>query len=698
MPDAYRIGVRIAMADGVSAVLATLGKEFLGLDKSVKLTQDSVSRLRATIVGMGMVTVGGALLGAFKDLAEAGGKVVDQMARMRAIGVDAAETAKNMAESYQLAARVMSTTPAGAATMISELRSILENSAQARAVAPAALEFAAVLRSQNPGQGERASDNAMMAWFKGLDIQGAFVNRKTGQLDPSKAAEAFRMMEAASLLTHGLLTGQGFYQFTRMAGPAASLSQLRDYLTQSVEVMLGLGRTGGRGMQMAMKTLLGGHMTTAEVGELLALGAVAPGGIGGTKGHPFLKPGALVGYADLATRGVNYWFQHDLMPLVQKAEHGKGMAGLMETLEKSGAMNAKTADLVALMSSTGAFPVTAERLFSFLLMNQAQVAKFKAQFDKALGVDAGKVLADQSWTMNVQNLQDAWTGLMEAAGGPAAQAAIPVMRDTADALKTLTGWIGNNPWVGEGLSDFTGIFGTFLTVAGGTMIARGALGMLAKVLPLTAGAFADFAAGTEAGSALALLGTSLPEVAIGAVALAKAISMLFALFHHRTISATPTAGVSHGIMLHWTEVETPKPRGWANGAGLANGKPLYLGPSIPMPPVPPGYHWPAPLPLPPIPPKGGAPITISAPVHVTLPLPPLNTADVESFLAHAFYNLPPDVLRRLGQELAGQTAPAIAAAVQRVLADRGRQARRQTLQDPANAETVSLGSFAMGGL
>ncbi len=210
MADFYRIGVKITMANGVFAVLATLGKEFLGLDKQVSLTQNNLGRLRSAVIGMGELTVGTALLGSFQALAAAGGKVVDELAKMRAMGIDAAEAGKNMAEAYKLAGSVMGATPAGAARMISELRSILENSDQARIAAPAALEFAAVLRSLNPAVSESAADNSVIARLKGLDIQGAFVDRKTGKLDPQKAAQAFQMMEAAVLMTQGLLTrGRG---------------------------------------------------------------------------------------------------------------------------------------------------------------------------------------------------------------------------------------------------------------------------------------------------------------------------------------------------------------------------------------------------------------------------------------------------------------------------------------------------------
>ncbi|MGH7102888.1 MAG: hypothetical protein ACREFJ_10880 [Acetobacteraceae bacterium] len=445
---------------------------------------------------------------------------------MKALGESAATIAANTQAGFRAAATVPSATPAQAMRTINELRSILGNSKEARVAAEAALEFAAVLRSQNPNMSERAADAAMVSWLKGIDIQGAFVNRKTGQLDPKKAAEAFQMMEVASLLTNGLLTGQGFYQFTRMTGPAASLTQLKAYLEQTVEVMLGLGRTGGRGMQMAFTKLLGGNLTKAQAEELVALGAAKQSDIKKEFGHYTLRPGALVGYTDLATKGVNYWFQHDLLPLLQKAEHGKGMAGLVAALKKSGGMDEKTAALVSLITNIGAMPVTAERLFAFLLMNQAQVNRFKTQFDTARKTNTAATLESTSWTMNVQNFEAAWQGLMQPVGGPAAQLAIPIMQDLAWSMKTLTGMVGAHPGATVVLVDAIGTIGAVLTVSGGLKAGVSALRALTGVLPLLRDALGGFAAGAEGAGGLALLTTGLPELSIAIIGVAAAMPML----------------------------------------------------------------------------------------------------------------------------------------------------------------------------
>jgi hypothetical protein len=180
---------------------------------------------------------------------------------------------------------------------------------------------------------------------------------------------------------------------------------------------------------------------------------------------------------------------------------------------------------VTVLSQTGALPVTVERLFSFLLMNQAKVQNFKAQFDKALSTNAGQVFANQSWTMNLQNFGSAWTGLMEALGTPAAQIAVPVMRGIADDMNALTGWIGENPGAAKALADFTLVFGSFLTTTGSVMVAEGALSMLVKTLPPLAAVLEEFAAGGAAGAAMMFLTSpaGLIGLAAGVTALGASV-------------------------------------------------------------------------------------------------------------------------------------------------------------------------------
>ncbi|MGH7118165.1 MAG: hypothetical protein ACREFP_04110 [Acetobacteraceae bacterium] len=504
MADFYRIGVRITMVDGVSAVLAALGHELLGLDRKLELTKDNVGRLKQAIIALGELTLGTALLKGFGRLAEAGDKSVGQMAWMQVLSESVASIAPKMQATYQAAAATMHGATAAAA----------------------ALEYATVLRGQSPGMTEKQADRTMIAGLKGIDVCRAFANRQIGQLYPKKAEEAFHTMEVASVLTNGMLNGQGFCKFVQMAGPAVSVKRLREYPEQTVEVMLGCGRTGGRSMQMAFTKLLGGNLTKAQAEELVAVGAVRQSDIRKEFGRYTLRPGALAGYSDLATKGVDYWLQQELLPLLQKAEHGKGMAGLIVTLNKSGAMDKKTTDLVSRVTNTGAMPVAAERLLAFLLMNQAQVDRFKDQFDKALKTDAAGVLEAKSWTMKMQTLQSARQGLMQATSGAEPRLAIPFIQDIAMALKALTGAVGAHPEAPKTLVALIGTIATMLTIAGGARAAVTVMRTMTRALPALGQAFGGFASGSEAAGGLALLTTGLPELAAAMLGPSRAAPVL----------------------------------------------------------------------------------------------------------------------------------------------------------------------------
>ena len=61
--DAYRVGVKIALENGVSPVLAIIGTDLLGLNASIKKVEDNFKGWGTAILGVGAILAGGAILG-----------------------------------------------------------------------------------------------------------------------------------------------------------------------------------------------------------------------------------------------------------------------------------------------------------------------------------------------------------------------------------------------------------------------------------------------------------------------------------------------------------------------------------------------------------------------------------------------------------------------------------------------------------
>lgn len=474
MIDVFKIGVSIGLTNNVSQALGAIQRDLFGLGKTVDLTTRKFGLMKVAALGA-MSAIGGTVaLKGMLDLVHAGERVNEQLARMKATGYSAGAVAANKLLAGQLASAIPGTTWSGNLATLAMLRAQLSNSEEARAALPA------VAKAEVAAHVLGINDADFQKLLKGLDIRGSFV--KNGVLDPKMLAMAVNEGVAALALSHGLLTGKDVFQYIRMAGPAADLGDLHTFLADNIEMMMTLGRTGGRGLMYFWKSLIGGNVTKAEAEALERTGAVS-GPIGETAGHYALKPGQIVGYKDLMAKGPIWWFYHDLKPSL--AKHG-----IKTDQQIEGAL--------------AAFPVTMQRVIAFLLSNEAQVEKGRAQFDKAVQVNQYDSLQKNSPAAQLMDFTKAWAGLMEAMGQPIVKVAYHALGEITKRLLALEAWAIRNP-------QTVRVIDLFVTGLSGLAVALGA-----------------FAVGTAAASALGILTapTGLIALGIGLTALAQGLNSI----------------------------------------------------------------------------------------------------------------------------------------------------------------------------
>lgn len=491
MIDVFKIGVSIGMTNNVSQVLRVIQTDLLGLRKSVDLTTGRFNAMKAAAIGAGGAIVSGGLLKGMWDLAKAGSAVNDQLAKMTAAGYGSANVAANKSLAAMMAVNIPGTTWSGNLATLAMLRAQLSNSAEARAAAPAVAkaEVAASVLGIGPADFQKL--------LKGLDIRGSFV--KDGVLDPKTLATAVNEGVAALAISHGLLTGKDVFQYIRMAGPAADLGGLRNFLADNIEMMTALGRTGGRGLQYFWKTFVGGDLTKAEANALHDAGLVK-GPIAQTGGHYALKPGQIIGYNDLVKNGPISWFYSDLLPKL--AAHG-----------------ARTPQQVE--AALAAFPVTMQRDIAFLLNNEAQVQKGRAQFAKGITVNQYDALMKNSPAAQMLAFSKAWTALIQALGQPLVKPAYAMLNDLASALRGLESVALAHPTAvkvtGEGIAAVSGLLGALSALA----ISRAAIGGIrflgsAAGLGSVARGFGLFATGETAAAGLSMMAGPAGFIALAA--------------------------------------------------------------------------------------------------------------------------------------------------------------------------------------
>ncbi|MGH7191629.1 MAG: hypothetical protein ACREF0_20855, partial [Acetobacteraceae bacterium] len=373
------------------------------------------------------------------DIIAAGGAMLDQQALMLAAGWRQADVAQMTAVAYREAASVMAATPASALAAERTLLGIFGNVREAMAPLPAFLQTEAVMTATGRGAGDGAG-RQLAYGLKALDLQGAFVDRATGQFNVAAYQAGMHELVALMLAIPHTLDMNQLMLFTRMAGPAAQAMRFTDYARTHGEVIASMGRTGGRGLQMLYKTFLGGNVSKTLADELIRAGLVKPGAIRHIKGssRDILDYHGILGWQELITNAAD-WAHDVLFPTL--AAHGfKGVPGMMQAV--------------------GSLPVTVQRLLSFLLTNWRQVERGKTAIERAEKADSYDETAAHSWHLKVKNFEAAWGGLIQAPGVAGAATAISLMKAMTAATKGLTRFFEDHPGIAYKVDTFGVALGT----------------------------------------------------------------------------------------------------------------------------------------------------------------------------------------------------------------------------------------------
>lgn len=122
MTDVYKIGVSIALANGVSSVLAIIGRDFLGLNASIAKVEKSFGRWGLAIGGVASILGGTAMTKGLISLAKHGGEVNHQLELMKIAGMQNGEIQASLAQAMKTSGSVMTTTLSENLAHIRELR------------------------------------------------------------------------------------------------------------------------------------------------------------------------------------------------------------------------------------------------------------------------------------------------------------------------------------------------------------------------------------------------------------------------------------------------------------------------------------------------------------------------------------------------------------------------------------------------
>src|ERR1700730_7284562 len=122
MATDYKIGVSIALANGVSPVLATIMRDLAGLGTRIKSVEAGFGGWETALGGVAAVLATGEIVKGVIAIAKAGGEVNHQLELMKIAGMDNANIQLAYAQALQTSGAVTTTTLAENLAHIRELR------------------------------------------------------------------------------------------------------------------------------------------------------------------------------------------------------------------------------------------------------------------------------------------------------------------------------------------------------------------------------------------------------------------------------------------------------------------------------------------------------------------------------------------------------------------------------------------------
>jgi hypothetical protein len=446
--DVYRIGVSIALANGVSPILAIIGRDMLGLHTSVGRIEAGFGRWSTAIGGAAAALGSTAMIGALVKVAGYGDKLLDQQDQLRRNGIAQNDVLKLQADYYdKIAKSVPTSTAAEYLKTVKELRAVTGSTEEAARLAPKALMVDSLL--SNTFGHEMSGE-----YYKLLRSE----EMKGISTDAAKR-EAFTDA-AFSYITAfgGKLTARDYQTLARRGG--AAFINMKPEAMGPLSVLaadLG-GESTGTAMMTFQQLMTGANTMSKQQGQMfdqlgmLNMDKVTKTGFGGSRLQ--LGLGAIKGSQEYSGDQPG-WIKNVLWPAIEKASGGDP-AKREEIISKL-APNRNANKMIHMFGEAG----------------------FQDQIQKDLGLAGNVKLIKEAYggltTDNPKGVKkafhDQFESMMQAVGAPMMQAALPIMKSVTEMFSKLGAFANANPTAIKYMGEALAAIGVALAAIGGIALA-----------------------------------------------------------------------------------------------------------------------------------------------------------------------------------------------------------------------------------
>jgi hypothetical protein len=398
MSTAYSIGVSIVLANGVSPVLAIIGRDLFGLKTSIAAIENNFSGWTTALAGFGAVLTGATVLGAMAKLVNSTKEYQDELIKIQRLGGAMGAMAGNgqlSKQAFDMAQRV----PMKVEDLLKipgDLTSILGPEHALEVWEPLA-RYSWVAKRNNGDHGG-GSTNDLRDLIRGGEMSGRIYGAD-GQIDPKKLEQFIDDVTKATAATHGMVNPQTILGMAQQGGPALRGLSEDGFLTMLVQAQAMGGHRAGTAYLSLWQQLAGGTMLKRTAQGMQDFGLLKPDEWSSEGGHVSITKEASKRLLELISK--------DPLTFAGKINEKLRDQGITDPAEQ----------MQAVMRITGRQTTqrfTAEEVVAYQQM-KAEVERMK----QGLSVDASKGLYDAKSISGAESAMGAaWHNLVIAMGGP----------------------------------------------------------------------------------------------------------------------------------------------------------------------------------------------------------------------------------------------------------------------------------------
>lgn len=317
MFEAFKIGIKLSLLDGVTSGLLALSGHFRTIGRDVDTLQGKLNRLKSVgAIGLGATAAGVGILASLKPSIDAAMEYQQRIARMHQMGMTANDMRSAEKTAWDVGRTVPTTNPTEALDTIMHLRMVFGDTADAIKNLPTILKMEGVL--VNAGlKGDQSYEIA-----KSLEMIGA-----------TKTPAMFNSY--ADAITKGIIASGGKVQagdylsaikYGRTAAQGWNKDFIEYYLPTLIQEMKSRGGSGGASggpgnpLMSMYAAIVQGTISQKSLKLFDKLGLIDMSKVVWTKSHMMrgVEPGGIKGWREFMANPVD-WVQKYLTPALQKA-------------------------------------------------------------------------------------------------------------------------------------------------------------------------------------------------------------------------------------------------------------------------------------------------------------------------------------------------------------------------------------------